>query len=81
MESKLRERKLHQQYFKNRYEQNMKQQEYQKKKIAYANKNDGKKNIITAYDFDGTIIQNNTSKQESVKIPIHFLDLEVVVEK
>lgn len=32
-----------------------------------------------AYDFDGGIIQSSSTKQEGVKLPIHFLDLEVSV--
>lgn len=43
-------------------------------------KNEGKgHNNITAYDFDGGIIQSNSTKQEGVKIPIHFVDLDVEV--
>ena len=35
-----------------------------------------------AYDFDGGIIQSSSGKQEGVKLPTHFLDLEVnVAEK
>lgn len=52
------------------------------KKKGFANKGEGKGHNLVAYDFDGGIIQSSTGKQESVKLPLHFLDLEVhVAEK
>jgi len=52
-----------------------------KKKVAYNGKGEGGKGVhsVVAYDFDGTIIENNNSKNEAVKMPLHFLDLDVSV--
>ena len=53
-ETKLRERKIHQQYFRTRYEVNMRQGTLKKK--GFAGKTEGKGQNLVAYDFDGGII-------------------------
>jgi hypothetical protein len=54
LETKLRERKIHQQYFRTRYEENLKQGALRKK--GFGGKVEGKGHSIVAYDFDGSVI-------------------------
>jgi hypothetical protein len=76
MEMKLRERKIHQQMYRTKYEENLKQSNL-KKRQNHNPKNDKSNQYTTAYDFDGSIIEHPNAKPEHTKVPTHFLDLEV----
>lgn len=76
MEVKLRERKIHQQMYRTKYEENLKQSNLRKRQ-NHNPKNDKSSHYPTAYDFDGSIIEHPPGKPESGKVPAHFLDLEV----
>ena len=73
----MREMKVHQQYMRSRYAENMRQTN---KKMLTFHKMDAKATPkVPIYDYDGSLVL--PLKQDGQRLPVHYLDLEVNVQE
>lgn len=73
----MRQVKVHQQYMRSRYAQNMKQNN--KKSITFHKVDPKVAPKVAIYDYDGSLV--SPLKSEACRLPVHYLELEVSLQE